>query len=85
MKLSIRTAAGLSVSVAALVLQFAAPSSAKPLETIGGGTVMTPAVGPAPSYGIGGPGMVLVKNWHFGTDGTIKNYADMSANFLYHD
>ena len=60
-------------------------SSAKPHETLGGGTVASPAVGPAPSYGIGGPGMVLVKNWHFGTDGTIKNYDDMSANFFYHD
>jgi hypothetical protein len=29
--------------------------------------------------------MVLVKNWHFGTNGTIKNYADMNANFVYHD
>lgn len=54
-------------------------------ETLGGGTVTDPAVGPAPSFGIGGPNMVLVKNWHFGTDGTIKNYADMSANFFYHD
>lgn len=54
-------------------------------ETIGGGTVAAPAVGPAPSFGIGGPGMVLVKNWRFGADGTIKNYADMSANFFYHD
>lgn len=54
-------------------------------ETIGGGTVASPAVGPAPSYGIGGPNMVLVKNWHFGTNGTIKNYADMNANFFYHD
>ncbi|MGI4790218.1 MAG: carbohydrate-binding protein [Janthinobacterium lividum] len=54
-------------------------------ETIGGGTVTDPAVGPAPSFGIGGPNMVLVKNWHFGTDGTIKNYTDMNANFQYHD
>jgi hypothetical protein len=54
-------------------------------ETIGGGTVENPSVGPAPSFGIGGPGMVLVKNWHFGASGTIKNYADMNANFLYHD
>ena len=54
-------------------------------ETIGGGTVADPAHGPAPAFGIGGPGMVLVKNWHFGTAGTIKNYADMSANFFYHD
>jgi hypothetical protein len=54
-------------------------------ETIGGGTAASPAIGPAPSFGIGGPGMVLVKNWHFGTNGSIKNYADMNANFLYHD
>ena len=54
-------------------------------ETIGGGTLASPAIGPKPSYGIGGPKMVLVKNWHFGADGTIKNYADMSANFFYHD
>ena len=59
--------------------------AAKAQETIGGGTVADPAVGPRPAFGIGGPGMVLVKNWHFGTDGTIKNQADMNANFLYHD
>ena len=57
----------------------------KKLETIGGGTVADPAIGPAPLFGIGGPGMVLVKNWHFGTTGTIKNQADMNANFFYHD
>ena len=62
-----------------------APQAHAQTETIGGGTVTSPAVGPAPSFGIGGPGMVLVKNWHFGADGTIKNYADMSANFFYHD
>jgi hypothetical protein len=54
-------------------------------ETIGGGTVTDQAVGPAPSFGIGGKNMLLVKNWHFGASGTIKNYTDMSANFLYHD
>jgi len=54
-------------------------------ETLGGGTVFDPAVGPSPAFKIGGPEMVLVKNWHFGTDGTIKNSADMSANFYYHD
>lgn len=57
----------------------------KPSETIGGGSVDSPAIGPSPSFGIGGPGMVLVKNWHFGAGGTVKNYADMSANFFYHD
>ena len=29
--------------------------------------------------------MVLVKNWHFGTDGTIKNYTDLNTDFVYHD
>ena len=29
--------------------------------------------------------MVLVKNWKFGASGTIRNYADMNANFYYHD
>ena len=60
-------------------------ATAKSKETIGGGSVLSPAIGPAPSYGLGGQGMVLVKNWHFGMDGTVKNYADMSANFYYHD
>ena len=60
-------------------------ATAKSKETIGGGSVLIPAIGPAPSYGLGGQGMVLVKNWHFGMDGTVKNYADMSANFYYHD
>ena len=54
-------------------------------ETLGGGTVSAPAVGPAPSFGLGGPGLVLVKNWRFGAAGTIKNQADLDANFLYHD
>ncbi len=54
-------------------------------ETLGGGSVADPAVGPLPSFGLGGPNMVLVKNWHFGTNGTIRSYDDMSANFFYHD
>jgi hypothetical protein len=54
-------------------------------ETVGGGTIGSPAVGPAPSFGIGGAGPVLVKNWNFGSNGTIKNYADLNANFMYHD
>ena len=54
-------------------------------ETVGGGTVQSPAVGPAPAFGLGGPNLVLVKNWRFGTRGTIKNYADMNENFVYHD
>ena len=74
-------------AAALLLLASAVQAQTKPkaAETIGGGTVADPAVGPPPSYGIGGTGMVLVKNWRFGTGGTIKNYADMSANFYYHD
>ena len=52
---------------------------------IGGGTLDDPAGGPPPSYKIGGPGFVLVKNWDFGANGTIKTIADLNANFQYHD
>src|SRR5688572_13520895 len=54
-------------------------------DTIGGGTISSPAIGPAPSYGLGGANAVLVKNWDFGTGGTIKNNADLSAHFFFHD
>jgi hypothetical protein len=63
----------------------AAPGPAPAAQTIGGGTIDQPAIGPDPSYGLGGPGMILVKNWKFGTNGTIKNIADLNANFQYHD
>lgn len=36
-------------------------------KSIGGGTVAAPAKGP-------------IKNWHFGTQETIKNSADMNVN-----
>ena len=29
--------------------------------------------------------MVLLKNWHFGTNGTVRNQSDMNAAFQYHD
>lgn len=80
-----RTAAALALLCLPLVGAFAQKAAPKAPETIGGGTVAAPAIGPKPSFGIGGPGMVLVKNWHFGTQGTIKNYTAMSANFFYHD
>jgi hypothetical protein len=54
-------------------------------QTVGGGTLASPATGPAPSYGVGGSGFTLVKNWDFGADGTIRNMADMNAHFQYHD
>ena len=62
-----------------------AAASVTRTETIGGGTAASPAIGPPPSFGLGGPNMVLVKNWRFGENGTVKNDADMSANFYYHD
>ena len=55
-------------------------------ETIGGGTIASPAVGAEAVVRDWRAGHdVLVKNWHFGKKGTIKNYADMNANFQYHD
>ncbi len=55
-----------------------------PTETLTG-TLTSPAVGPQPSFGIGGPDAVLVRNWHFGANGTIQNQSQMNAEFQYHD
>lgn len=55
-------------------------------QTVGGGTVDDPAVGPPPSHGIGGDAdVVLVKNWDFGSEGTIRTIEDLSEHFQYHD
>ena len=78
----ISTCAKSSLTAAALFAATLIPLSA---DTIGGGTISNPAIGPAPSYGLGGPNAVLVKNWDFGTGGTIKNNADLSAHFFFHD
>lgn len=58
-----------------------------PEETVGGGTLASPATGPSPEYGIGGPGFTLVKNWNFGSGpgNTIRNYADLNTHFTYHN
>jgi len=58
-----------------------------PEETVGGGTLSSPATGPAPEFGIGGPGFTLVKNWNFGSGpgNTIKSYADLNTHFTYHN
>ena len=72
------------ILVAASLLPAAIPV-AQATETIGGGSIASPAVAPQPAYGIGGIGFVPVKNWNFGSNGTIKNYTDMNANFYYHD
>jgi len=83
--MNLSAGAAAALLAAALLAPSAIPAYAAAPETIGGGTVDQPAVGPKPSFGLGGDRMVLVKNWHFGADGTIKNYADMNANFQYHD
>jgi hypothetical protein len=73
-------------AVTALCLSIRPAPAQKPAPpTVGSGNVKSPASGPQPSFGLGGPGMVLVKNWDFGKDGTIKSYADMNAEFFYHD
>ncbi|WNG40515.1 hypothetical protein F0U61_47625 [Archangium violaceum] len=56
-------------------------------ETIGGGTLATPAVGPAPAYAVDGSGFALVKNWNFGTSAssTVKDMTTLSSHFQYHD
>jgi len=56
-----------------------------PHETVGGGTIDSPAVGPAPTKELGGPDFVLVKNWKFGRKGTITNVADLKEHFQFHD
>jgi hypothetical protein len=51
-------------------------------ETIGGGSIGSPAQGPGASFGLG-DGFTLVKNWNFGTNGTIKSYNELNAEFQY--
>jgi len=86
--LGARRVAGTSALVGALFCALAglgAPSPARAQETVGGGTVLNPAQGPVPSFNPLGSNLVLVKNWHFGSNGTIKNQGDMNGEFLYHD
>lgn len=80
--IGIREICGWSVACAALV---AGPAWAEK-ATVGGGTVEDPAVGPPPAHSIDdGKIYVLVKNWDFGTDGTIGDIRTMSEHFQYHD
>ena len=54
--------------------------------TVGVGDVAHPAVGPGPAFSSDlGTGCVLVKNWDFGTTGTIRSMDDLSREFAYHD
>ena len=51
------------------------------------GDISKPAIGPAPieTSKVGGSPFVLVKNWNFGANGTIKNSNDLIAEFNFHD
>ncbi len=66
-------------------VEYSPASFAALVQTIGTGSTATPAVGPAPAYGLGGAGCILVKNWDFGSNGTITNNTDLIANFQFHD
>lgn len=68
----------------AFALTLATPALAQ-TPTVGGGTLERPASGPAPSVAAAGPGFVLVKNWDFGTSGTIRDTRDLIAEFRFHD
>jgi hypothetical protein len=54
-------------------------------QTVGGGTLSSPAKGPGPTAAVFGTGFTLIKNWDFGTGGTIRGIADMNKEFVYHD
>ena len=67
-----------------------APDGATPEagdETVGTGDVTQPAKGPAPRDAdqLGGAPFVLVKNWNFGTRGTIRNTSELIGEFQFHD
>jgi hypothetical protein len=56
-------------------------------QTVGSGSLAHPAKGPAPAYRYekATEEFVLVKNWDFGSEGTIQTMKDLSRHFQYHD
>jgi hypothetical protein len=64
-----------------------APDGGPGTQTIGVGDINRPAVGPGPTEAgkIGGASFVLVKNWDFGTSGTIKDTSTLVSEFQFHD
>jgi hypothetical protein len=56
-------------------------------QTVGTGDINAPAKGPGPSLAstIGGAAFTLVKNWDFGTSGTIRGTSDLVSEFQFHD
>jgi hypothetical protein len=64
-----------------------APAPAGSDGQVGVGDLAHPVQGPAPSDAakVGGAAFSLVKNWDFGSDGTVRNIDQLSAEFQYHD
>jgi hypothetical protein len=54
---------------------------------VGDGDIRHPVSGPPPTEAskIGGKAFKLVKNWDFGTNGTIRDIGQLSQEFDYHD
>lgn len=67
-----------------LTLALAAPASAQ-TPTVGGGNFTQPAIAPPPSVPAAGDGFVAVKNWDFGSQGTIRDSTDLIREFRFHD
>jgi hypothetical protein len=67
-------------------VEIAAPGAATALR-VGDGDMARPIDGPAPvdAAKLGGAPFTLVKNWDFGSEGTIKDQRDLDAEFQYHD
>jgi hypothetical protein len=62
-------------------------ADAAPGQTVGTGDINAPAKGPGPSLAstVGGAAFTLVKNWDFGTGGTIRGTSDLVSEFQFHD
>jgi hypothetical protein len=65
----------------------AVPEALASAPTVGAGDIQRPVVGPkvAYDYGKDTAGYVLVKNWDFGKNGTIRTIDDLNEHFQYHD
>ncbi len=54
-------------------------------QSVGRGGLDDPAEGPPPALGDVGPGWLLVKNWDFGSGGTVRNRDDLIREFHFRD
>ena len=70
-----------------LTISTSPPDGGTGTQTVGVGDITRPAVGPGPTEAgkIGGAPFVLVKNWDFGTSGTIRDTSTLVSEFQFHD